>query len=238
MPDMDSLLRDLVVANRALAQEGVVDAFGHVSARHPENPDRFLLSRAIAPEQVHIDDIMEFNLDGEPIDRRGRDVHGERLIHAAMYESRADVMAVCHNHSPAVLPFGITEQPLRAVTHMTSLIGPEVPVWDIATEFGPTDLMVTSLERGRSLARTLGGATAVLMRGHGCVVVGGSVPEVVMTSVYLQLDGQLVMQARAMGTVQYLTPEEVDLASKFQRRPGPIAKAWGYWRSRTGFDAE
>jgi Ribulose-5-phosphate 4-epimerase and related epimerases and aldolases len=147
---------ELVTANRILAREGVVDAFGHVSIRHPHHPDRFCLSRARAPECIEVADIMEFALDGTPIEAGGRQPYAERYIHAGIYEARPDVQAVVHNHSPAVIPFGITGTPLRPVMHMCASMGTEVPVWDSRTRFGDTNLLVTALPMARDLAAALG----------------------------------------------------------------------------------
>jgi len=174
MPPTAAILDELVTANRILAREGVVDAFGHVSIRHPERPDRFCLSRARAPECIEAEDIMEFAIDGRPIDPGGRKPYAERFIHAAVYEARADVQAVVHNHSPAVIPFGITGTRLRPVMHMCASMGTDVPIWDSRRQFGDTNLLVTAMPMARDLAAALGDRAVALMRGHGCVVAGGS----------------------------------------------------------------
>src|SRR3954462_1279271 len=106
-PRMTSYLRDLVIANRILANEGVVDAFGHVSIRSPDNPNRYFMSRSRAPELITADDLMEFTLDGEATDLQGRTPYGERMIHGAVYETRPEVNAVVHNHAYEVIPFGV-----------------------------------------------------------------------------------------------------------------------------------
>ena len=186
MTDLDQQLQDLVTANRILAREEVVDAFGHVSIRHPEHPVRYILSQSRAPELVDSPDLMEYTLEGEPLDQQGRTMYSERPIHGGVYEARPDVMAVVHNHSPAVLPFGVTSQPLRPMFHLAAIIGPQLPVWDIRDNFQDTSLLVTTMEQGRDLAATLGDGRAALMRGHGCVVAGNTLKEAVMASVYLQ----------------------------------------------------
>src|SRR4029078_3588718 len=189
----------LVTANRILAREGVVDAFGHVSIRHPSHPDRFCLSRARAPECIDADDIMQFGLDGTAIDPGGRKPYAERFIHAAIYEARPDVLGGGHHHSPAVLevrwrvherdpaviPFGITATPLRPVMHMCASMGTEVPVWDSRAHFGDTSLRVTAMPMARDLAAARGPRAVALMRGHGCVVAGASLREVVFNAIYL-----------------------------------------------------
>jgi HCOMODA/2-hydroxy-3-carboxy-muconic semialdehyde decarboxylase len=175
------LREQLVLANRILAAEGVLDAFGHVSVRTAERPDRFLLAWARAPELVEDADLLEFHLDGTPVQPSDRAPYLERFIHAAVYEQRPDVMAVCHNHTPSILPFSISRTArLQPVIHSAAVLGGPVPVWDIADEFGPaTNMLVVNMDQGRSLARTLGAGTIALMRGHGSVVAGASVPAVV-----------------------------------------------------------
>src|SRR5215471_5982956 len=127
----DLVLEELVTANRILAHEGVVDGFGHVTVRHPQRPDRFLMSRARAPDCVEVADLIEFTLDGTPVDAKGRKPYLERFIHGAVYEARPEIMSVVHNHSPSTIPFGITAKRLRPLMHMCATIGHEVPVWDI-----------------------------------------------------------------------------------------------------------
>jgi len=175
MPKLDMLLEEIVTANRILAHEGVVDSFGHVSARHPDDPNRFLLSRARAPERIEKDDVMEFSLVGDPIDARGRAPYLERFIHGGIYEARSDVHSVVHNHSPSVIPFGITERKLKPLLHMCANIGHEVPTWDSHDKFGDTALLVESVEMGRDLARAIGGGRSILMRGHGATVAAPNV---------------------------------------------------------------
>ena len=156
MAELNELIEELVTANRILARENVVDSFGHISARHPANPQRYLLSRSRAPDCIESDDIMEFTLDGDPVDARGRAPYLERFIHGALYEARPDVMSVVHHHSESVIPFGVTGMPIRPIFHMGASIGPEVPVWDSHDHFGDTALLVESMEMGRDLAKLMG----------------------------------------------------------------------------------
>src|ERR1700760_1380134 len=175
LPGVDpALLEDIVIGSRVLADFGVLDGFGHVSARHPTNPNHFLMSRSLAPALVTADDIMEFDLDGNAIDARGRPVFLERFIHAEIYKARPDVMSVVHTHSPGVIPFSVSKTPLRALFHNAAFLAGGVPVWDIAREFGTTDMLVRDNGIGKSLARTLGDKSVVLMRGHGDATVGPS----------------------------------------------------------------
>jgi HCOMODA/2-hydroxy-3-carboxy-muconic semialdehyde decarboxylase len=226
-------LDDLVTANRILAREGVVDAFGHVSIRHPDFPDRYVLARARAPDCIEVEDLIQFAFDGTPLDARGRKPYAERFIHGAVYETRPDVHAVVHNHSPSVIPFGITGTPLSPVMHMCASMGRNVPVWDSRTNFGDTNLLVTNMAMARDLAVTLGDRPAALMRGHGCVVVGGSLREVVFTSVYLELNADLQMKASSLGKVIFLSEGEIAAVLR-TRSSFTFERAWEYWCRRAG----
>jgi ribulose-5-phosphate 4-epimerase/fuculose-1-phosphate aldolase len=229
----EHVLDELVTANRILAREGVVDAFGHVSIRHPEFPDRYLLSRARAPECIDVPDLMEFRLDGTPIEAAGRKPYAERFIHGAVYESRPEVGAVVHNHSPSVIPFGITATPLRPVMHMSASMGLHVPLWDSRTAFGDTNLLVTNSEMARDLAATLGPHSVALMRGHGCVVAGTSLRDVVFNSVYLELNAALQLQASALGPINFLSDGEIEAVLR-TRAAFTYERAWEYWCQRAG----
>ena len=228
-----SLFDELVTANRILAREGVVDAFGHVSIRHPEHPDRFCLSRARAPECIEPDDIMEFTLDGTAIDAAGRKPYAERYIHGAVYEARPDVRAVIHNHSPTLIPFAITGAPLRPVMHMCASMGADIPVWDSRTSFGDTNLLVTSMPMARDLVAALGDRPVALMRGHGCVVAGGSLREVVFNAIYLQLNADLQLKSSALGEITFLSDGEIAAVMR-TRSTFTFERAWEYWCQRAG----
>ena len=234
MTDFDQQLHDLVTANRILAREEVVDAFGHVSIRHPEHPNRYILSQSRAPELVDTPDLMEYTLEGEPLDQQGRTMYSERPIHGGVYEARPDVQAVVHNHSPAVLPFGVTGAPLRPMFHLAAIIGAQLPVWDIRDNFSDTSLLVTTMEQGRDLVACLGQGRAALMRGHGCVVAGSTLKEAVMASVYLQVNARLLLQSLPLGEVKYLSLGEIELMSQSQVRPTSLGRAWEYWAVRAG----
>ena len=194
LPELPEFRR-LVAANRILANEGVVDAFGHISVRDPRNPKQFVLARSRSPALVELGDLMEFGADGAPLDARGRTPYGERMIHAAVYEARPDVMSVVHHHAYAVLPFAITNTPLKPMIHTASLIGAEIPVWDPRTKFGGTDMLVRTLDQGRDLAKTLGMHTCALMRGHGAVVASGSIQAAVLTAVYMLVNANVEREA-------------------------------------------
>jgi len=226
-----AFLEDMVVGSRILADFGVLDGFGHVSARHPTNPSHFLMSRSLAPALVSANDIMEFDLDGNALDARGRTLFLERFIHAEIYRARPDVMSVVHTHSPGVVPFGVSKVPLRALFHNPSFLGSGVPVWDIRNEFGDTDMLVSNSAIGKSLARALGDKPVVLMRGHGDVAVGPSVKMAVFRAYYTDVNAKLQSQAIALGgEVNYLTPGEAEKADKINF--AIIDRIWNLWRMR------
>jgi len=230
---MQELLRDLAIANRILAHEGVVDAFGHVSIRHPERADRFFLARSRSPELVTIEDLMEFELDGTPLDARGRAPYLERFIHGAIYETRQDVASVIHNHSHEIIPYGITPVKLRPVLHVGAAIGENVPVWDIRKKFGDTNMLVVNMDQGRDLAATLGANRVALMRGHGCAVAGRTLREAVFTAIYLQVNAKLQTAAMNLSDeVQYLRPGELKLVMDMLSQELGLQRAWEYWTMR------
>jgi HCOMODA/2-hydroxy-3-carboxy-muconic semialdehyde decarboxylase len=222
---------DIVIGSRVLADFGVLDGFGHVSARDPRNPNHFLLSRSLAPALVTADDIMEFDLDGNAVDPRGRSVFLERFIHSEIYKARPDVMAVVHTHSPGVIPFGVSQVPLRAMFHNAAFLAAGTPVWDIRKDFGETDMLVSDPSRGKSLVQTLGDKPAVLMRGHGDVTVGPSVKMADFRAYYTDVDARLQSQALALGgEINYLTPGEGAKADAINFVV--IDRIWGLWKMR------
>jgi HCOMODA/2-hydroxy-3-carboxy-muconic semialdehyde decarboxylase len=228
----DSTLDDLVTANHILAHEQVVDAYGHISFRHPENPERYLLSRARAPELIETHDIVEYKLDGDAIEARDRRPYSERMIHGAIYEQRADVNVVIHNHSYEVIPFASTGTPLRPVTHTCAPIGSDIPIWDMRDKFGETNHLVVTMEQGRDLASTLGDRSIALMKRHGCVVAGATVEETVMKSIYLQVNAKLQLQTMQIGTPDYLTESEIEQCTAMQQAPISLDRAWEVWCRR------
>jgi ribulose-5-phosphate 4-epimerase/fuculose-1-phosphate aldolase len=232
IPGVDSALtEDIATGSRILADFGVLDGFGHVSARHPSNPNRFLMARSLAPALVTPGDIMEFDLDGNAIDARGRALFLERFIHAEVYRARPDVMGVVHTHSPGVLPFTVTKVPLRPIFHNPSFLGAGVPVWDIRKEFGDTDMLVRNQAIGKSLAQALGVKPVLLMRGHGDVTVGPSVKMAVFRAYYTDVNAKLQMQAMALGgEVNYLTPEEAAKADTVNFAVND--RIWGLWKAK------
>ena len=208
-PAVAALIDDLITANRILAQEGVVDAFGHVSVRHNLDPNRFLLSRSLAPALVTPDDLIEYDLDSNAVNAKGRPGYSERFIHGEIYKARPDIRAVVHAHAPSVVPFGVSTVPLRPVFHMAAFIGDRVPIFDIRAAAGMTDMLVRDAARGRALVQVLAARPAVLMRGHGVTVVGPSLPFAVGRSIYLELNARVQLQAMGLGgPVTYLDPAE------------------------------
>jgi ribulose-5-phosphate 4-epimerase/fuculose-1-phosphate aldolase len=235
--NLDNIFRDLVIANRILAKEEVVDAYGHVSIRHPDNPNHFLIARSLAPDLVTADDIVELGLDGQPVRNEKRSLYLERFIHAAIFQARPEVMAVVHAHAEDTLPFCIADATrLRPVIHSGSFIGSEVPVWDIADNFGDTNLLVTNLEQGRDLAKCLGGNNVALMRGHGFAAAGRSLIEVVRMSVYLPRNARALQRAKQLGgEIKYLSQGEIDARNRgYSPYSTETWRAWEYWANKAG----
>lgn len=231
-PANPELIADLVVANQILFDQGVVDGFGHVSARHDADPDLFLLARNMAPGQVTAEDIVTFTHDGDPLDAKGRRVYLERFIHGSIYRARPDVMAVIHSHSHAIVPLSVSRQTrLRAVFHMAGFIGQCAPVFEIRDTAGDaTDLLISSDALGRALAQTLGDGTIVLMRGHGSTVVADSVPRAVYRAIYAELNARYQTEAMRMGEITYLT--EGESAATMVSIEGQIKRPWDLWKAQ------
>ncbi len=226
-----AIIDELVIANHILAAEGVVDGFGHISVRDQRDPERFLLSRSMAPATVSARDILEFDLDGEPIDAKRGKVYVERFIHSEIYRARSDVQAIVHSHSPAVIPYGVTGTPLRPVSHMGGFLGTMTPIFEIRDAGGPnTDMLVRDRKLGRALARTLGKSTYTLMRGHGSVAVGVSIKQVVYRAIYAEWNARLQAEAMRLGTVTYLNAEEA--AGAMRANDAVIDRPWDLWKSK------
>jgi HCOMODA/2-hydroxy-3-carboxy-muconic semialdehyde decarboxylase len=232
----DRVLEDLVMANHILGVESILDAFGHVSVRDPERADCFVMSRARAPELVEAGDLMEFDLAGVPAEGMDRIPYIERFIHAGIYAARPEVMAICHNHTPSILPFSIsTDVRLRAVVHSARFIGGDVPVWDIASEFGPdTDMLVRNIDHGNSLARAVGGGNLALMRGHGSVVVAPSVAELVSRCLGMDRNARVQLAAASLGGYIALSEGESRQVAVPAGGPGAPSdnRAWEYYCDR------
>ncbi len=224
-----ALLEDLVIANHVLAGHGVLDAFGHVSIRHPGNADRFLMSRSLAPALVTAADLLEYDLDGNAVDARGRASFLERFIHAEIYKARPDVKAVIHSHSPSVIPFGTTQVPMQPMFHISAFLSPQVPVFEIRKVGGMTDMLVSNAQLGKALAEALGRGAVVLMRGHGMAVAGPSLPLTVFRAIYTEVNARLQTQAIEIGgPITFLAPEESEKSNKLIDQIH--LRAWDLWK--------
>jgi ribulose-5-phosphate 4-epimerase/fuculose-1-phosphate aldolase len=225
-------LEDLVASSLILAQHGVLDAFGHVSMRHPADPSRYLLSRNLAPELTTSGDIVEYDLDSEPIDSKAPRGFLERYIHGEIYKARPDVNAVIHTHSPSVVPFGVTKAPMRPIYHMSGFLGRGVPVYDIRKESGRmTDILIREPIFGQQLARVLADKPMALMRGHGNVVVAADVRVATYRAIYTEMNARLQLQAiMCGGDIEFLAPEEALLTEATIE--GQIHRPWDLWRAK------
>ena len=227
------LIGDLVAANRILAAEGVLDGFGHVSARHDKDPGRFLLARSMAPALVNAGDVMEFDLDSNPIDARGRTAYLERFIHSEIYRVHPEVQAVVHSHSPAVIPFGVVGVALRPIFHLGGFLGVGVPVFEIRDAGGPaTDMLIRNPGLGAALAKTLGSAPVALLRGHGDVVVGRSVKEAVFRAVYTEVNARLEIEALRLGQGQVVFLNEEEAKAAAETNSAQIGRPWELWKAK------
>jgi HCOMODA/2-hydroxy-3-carboxy-muconic semialdehyde decarboxylase len=225
-------IEDLVAAYRILAEHGVIDAYGHVSVRSESDAKRYLLARSIAPELVTADDILEYDLSSNPVEPQGRESVRERFIHGEIYKARADVNAVVHNHSPSVVPFSVTRVPMRPIFHMAAFVGKGIPNFEIRKAQKGTDLLVKTPYLGQALAKTLGKSPASLMRGHGSVTVGETLPRAVGRSIYLEASARMQLQAIAIagprGKIVYLDDGEVQASVPGQ----DYNRAWPMWRAK------
>jgi HCOMODA/2-hydroxy-3-carboxy-muconic semialdehyde decarboxylase len=226
----EALLEDLVFANHILFNNGVVDAFGHVSVRHDARPDRFLLARNMAPGNVTADDIVEFNIDGEPVNANGRRVYLERFIHSEIYRAHPEVLAVVHSHSHAIVPLSVVKGfPLRPLFHMAGFIGSAAPVFEIRDVGGnATDLLISNRTFGKALAEMFEASKIVLMRGHGSTVVADSLQKVVYRAVYAELNARYQVTANALGPITYLSEEEAQSCAKSVE--GQVQRPWELWK--------
>jgi HCOMODA/2-hydroxy-3-carboxy-muconic semialdehyde decarboxylase len=224
-----ALIEDLVAGSRILAAEGVLDAYGHISARSDKRPGNFIMSRSRAPALVTAADLMELDADSEPLAGDARKGFIERYIHGEIYRTRPDAMAVVHSHSPSVIPFGVTKTRLRPVYHMGSFLWSGAPVWDIRKVRDDNDVLVRDRPLGAALAQALGGCTCVLMRGHGMTVVGDSVQEVVFRAIYTEMNARLQLQAESLeGPIQFLSETEGKRSSASNR--GTLERPWELWK--------
>jgi ribulose-5-phosphate 4-epimerase/fuculose-1-phosphate aldolase len=228
-------LRELALANNMVANEGVLDAFGHVSMRHPGNPSRYFLSRSRAPELVTADDLIEYDLDSQPLRDPGVGQYSERVIHGEIYKARPDVMSVCHHHAPSFMPLLATGADYMPVFHLGAVGGIKPPVWDQHDEFGDTNMLVVKPAEGASLARALGAHWMVLMKRHGATVAGDSVRDCVFRTIYAARNAEYQVMAMMLGgNVETLSPGETELCGAISTSTTGQTRAWEYWAVRTG----
>jgi HCOMODA/2-hydroxy-3-carboxy-muconic semialdehyde decarboxylase len=232
-----ALIEDLIAASHILAQEGVLDAFGHVSVRHPNNPERYLMSRSVAPALMTADDVIEYDLDSNPVNANGRASFIERFIHGEIYKVRPDVNAIVHSHSPTVIPFSVSQVPLQAMFTNAGFLVAGVPVFEIRKVAGMTNLLVSNKMIGKGLAETLGDKPVALMRGHGDVVVGASIPIVTYRAIYTEINARMQCQAIGIGgPITFLEKEEgekIDAVNNDPKNPsGGIMRPWELWKKK------
>ena len=232
-PVDQNIVDELVAANKILAAEGILDGWGHVSVRNPNDPTHYFLARNLAAELVTAKDIMEFTLDNVPVASKGQDLYTERFIHGEIYKTRPDVNAVVHTHAPPLIPFTVTQVPMKPLYHRAAFVAQGIPVFDIEDTFGMTDMLIRNGQHGHALALTLADKPAALMRGHGATVVGPSLPRLVGRAVFLVKNATLQQQALALGgPIKYLHAEEAKL---IEAREGyGLGRQWAAWKLKVG----
>ena len=232
-PVLPELIADLAAASRILAERGVVDGFGHVSMRHPDAPDRYLMARAIAPALVTPDDIVEYDLDSNPCNANGRGSFLERFIHGEIFKARSDLNSVVHSHSPSVVPFGLAGVKMQAMFHNAAFLAQGVPVFDISEKFGDTNMLVCDCAKGVALANSLGSKDIAMMRAHGSVACGPTLQTAVFRAVYTEVNARIQHWTAALagsGPIAALNEEEGRLADQPNQTAG--MRAWDLWREQ------
>lgn len=220
---------EVAQASRILAGEAILDAFGHVSRRHPERPEHFLISRSLAPALVTPEDVLEVDLSGTVVSAPGTPVFLERFIHAEIYRRRPEVESVVHSHAMAVLPFAVVPSVrMRPICHMCGFVDGAPPPFEIADHAGPdSDMLIRNSQLGADLAEHLGDASVVLMRGHGYTVVGESVPVATYRALYTAKNCEVQFAALQLGEPVFLTESEaraVDTTGMSQ-----VHRPWELW---------
>jgi ribulose-5-phosphate 4-epimerase/fuculose-1-phosphate aldolase len=234
--DLASARQDLAAASRILVDQGVFDAAGHVSMRHPQDPSHYLMSRSLAPQLVTADDIMEFTLESEPVGGEARRPFIERFIHGEIYRARPDVMAVAHGHSASVVPFGLAGVPLLATYHNAAFIAAGVPVFDIRSKFGKTDIVIDTTDKGAAMAQSLGDKAVVLLRAHGFVAVAPSLPAAVFRAIFTEVNARVQLKTMTLGAGKepgafaYLDEEEGRKADAVNL--ATVGRSWELWKKR------
>jgi HCOMODA/2-hydroxy-3-carboxy-muconic semialdehyde decarboxylase len=230
-PDPE-LVEELVIGNRILYHQKIVDAFGHLSVRDNQDPTKYLMSRHLAPGLVTAGDVVTLNLDSVPVYDIGKRYYSERFIHGEIYKARPDVKAVVHCHAPQLIPFGATKVPLQPIYHMSGFLGVGVPIFEIREAGGVTDMLVRTPELGKALAAALGDKPVILMRGHGATMVGTSIKHAVYRAIYAALNAALQMEALRLGEPMFLSGEEAVLAA--ERNDKALERAWALWERESG----
>jgi HCOMODA/2-hydroxy-3-carboxy-muconic semialdehyde decarboxylase len=236
--DLARLKQQLVVAYRIFASQGILDLEGHISFRHPDNPEQFVMGRHTMASMVTEADLLTLNMQGEVLSGSGT-APGERPVHAGVYQARADIQAVCHSHTPCFIAFSVSDVPLRPLSQWAARMGYQVPVWDSAAEFGDTPLSFSNAEQAGSLAKTLGNGTMALVRGHGAIFAAGSLPELALVAVYAYQNAFTQMNAIALGgKVKYLSEGETQLCYNMLSIPGRLVRPWQAWSAAVGMPDE
>ena len=226
-PDSE-LIEELVIGNRILYHQKIVDAFGHLSVRDNKDPTKYLMSRHLAPGLVTAGDVVTLDLDSVPVHDIGKRYYSERFIHGEIYKARPEVKAVVHCHAPQLIPFGATKVPLQPIYHMSGFLGAGVPIFEIREAGGVTDMLVRTPELGKALAAALGDKPVILMRGHGATMVGTSIKHAVYRAIYAALNAALQMEALRLGEPMFLSAEEAVLAA--ERNDKALDRAWALWQ--------
>jgi ribulose-5-phosphate 4-epimerase/fuculose-1-phosphate aldolase len=235
MSELDELKRDLVRANRILAKEGIVDAWGHISVRNPDNPETYFLSRSRSPGLVTMDDLIEFNLDNTPVKPTETPLYIERPIHGMSFQARPDVQSVIHHHCQEILPFAVTGSEMRPAIASTRVLGGTLPVWDITDKFGDTDFLVTTNDQGRDLSTVLGRGRAVIMRSHGATVAGATIANAVDIALAMKRNAVAILDGLKLGPIKYLTEGQLNFVNETgQRAIQGHDRAWEYLCQRAG----
>jgi ribulose-5-phosphate 4-epimerase/fuculose-1-phosphate aldolase len=225
-----ALLEDLVAANRILSDHGVLDAYGHLSARDPGNPQYYRIARSMAPALVTAADIIACDLDNNPVRPGETRLFFERVIHGEIYKARPDVMAVLHNHSPSLIPFCNSETRLRPMVGSAAFLGEGAPVFDIRTVDDEGDLNICTIAQAQGMAQALGRHCLVLLRGHGAVAVGSSIRQVVRRAIIAESNAKQQLQATLLGPVHFLTTSEIEYAKR--QKPKDPDRAWRLWKQQ------
>jgi HCOMODA/2-hydroxy-3-carboxy-muconic semialdehyde decarboxylase len=223
---------ELVTANHILYNQGILDAYGHVAVRDPDDPQRFLLARHMAPGIVTADDIITFDFDCNVIEGSRARPYTERWIYSAVFAARPDVNGIVHTHSHSLVPYGTTRTPLKPLWAPAAFLGFGVAQFDTRDIAGDTDLMIRDAALGRALAAALGDRPVVLMRGHGGTVVGKSLREAVYRAIYIEANAKIDTAARGFENEPiYMSEGEARLSQAHHDTDPSYRRVWEFWSS-------